>query len=146
LFWFYEHNISSLISTFVSSILASFDTWQRKIWLWSAGVSKSVNTDELEKNVESVWLPIELTNETIDQKNEEKKNNTNRWISLSFLYHSNIGFGKTCSLEQLNKTNVPSITGISDDELIRGRDGGARKTITQKKNISAWIELDKSFC
>ena len=52
------------------SILASFDTWQRNIWLWSAGVSKSVKIDELEKNIEFVWLPIELT---LEEKEEEKK-------------------------------------------------------------------------
>jgi hypothetical protein len=74
IFLFYEHNISSLISSLISWILASFDTWQRKIWLWSAGVSKSVKIDELEKNVESVWLPIELTKKnTIDQKRKKKE-------------------------------------------------------------------------
>ncbi len=70
---FYEHKISSLTSIFVVWILASFDTWQRKVWLWSAGVSKSVKIDELEKNVESVWLPIELTKEAFDQKKKKKE-------------------------------------------------------------------------
>lgn len=46
-----------MISIDISSMLAWLDTWQRKIWLWSAGVRKSVRIAELEKNV---WLPIEL--------------------------------------------------------------------------------------
>ncbi len=62
----YSHKTSSLSSTFVSCILASLVTWQRSMWSWSAGESKSINSDELEKFGEPVWLlllllPIELT-------------------------------------------------------------------------------------
>jgi len=62
---YYSHRTSSLSSTFVSWILASFVTWQRSMWSWSAGESKSVKRDKLEKLGEPVWLllliPIELT-------------------------------------------------------------------------------------
>ncbi len=73
---YYSHKTSSLSSTFVSWTLASFVTWQRSIWSWSAGESKSVKRDELEKLAEPVWLlllmPIELTKIKIPLE----KNNT----------------------------------------------------------------------
>ncbi len=68
----YSHKTSSFNSTFVSWILASFVTWQRSIWSWSTGESKSVKMHELEKLAEPVWLlllmPIELTKNVIKKK------------------------------------------------------------------------------
>lgn len=73
----YSHKTSSLSSTFVSWILASFVTWQRSIWSWSTGESKSVKMDELEKLGEPVWLllliPIELTKQKITISLRKKK-------------------------------------------------------------------------
>ncbi len=61
----------------MSCWVASFVTWQRSIWSWSTGESKSIKIDELEKLAEPVWLllliPIELRTIKIPlSKNKEE--------------------------------------------------------------------------
>lgn len=77
LYIYYSHRTSSLSSTFVSWILASFVTWQRSVWSWSAGESKSVKRDELAKLAEPVWLllfiPIELRKIKIPLRKKKRR-------------------------------------------------------------------------
>ncbi len=88
---YYSHKTSSLSSTFVSWILASFVTWQRSMWSWSTGESKSVKRDELEKLCKPVWLllliPIELTKTKIKIPLRRRRRRLYLIYTVELIYH-----------------------------------------------------------